>query len=285
MILSGLLPGNPLGFLCGLGTLRVLDTLEPGVWKLRWGQSGELQGKEYSEDDISKMIVSQILKKDLLLDCENPNNTEGYEKFLRFVKEQTGDLNSQRRYYDFASSISALDKKGDVKDTIFRFVTGNATLFNTAQNLNECIRKQNGRIFASLFQTWDYVDQGNSFDWDPVSYQREHAKSITKPSGSFNPSMYGANRLAFEGMSLFPTFLTIRGVETVGWKDKVFRWPAWKEFAGLDEIRGLLSMDYEHFKRQELERIGIDVYCSNKIVLSSGKHFRLGPGRICLPRN
>ena len=65
----------------------------------------------------------------------------------------------------------------------------------------------------------------------------------------------------------------------------LFYWPVWKEFAGLDEIRALLSMDYEHFKQQELERIGVDVYCSNKIVLSSKKHFRLSPGRRFIPKN
>ena len=34
--------------------------------------------------------------------------------------------------------------------------------------------------------------------------------------------MHGANRLAFEGISMFPTFLTANGVKTVGWKNDAF---------------------------------------------------------------
>ena len=131
--------------------LRVLDTFEPGVWKLRWRSCGELQGSEYSNDDISKLITSQILKEDHMILCKNPNNADGYRKFIQFVKRQNGN-HDLRRYYDFTASLSALDEKGEVAETKFRFVTGSATLFSTTRQLNNHIREHPKRVLLLCFK-------------------------------------------------------------------------------------------------------------------------------------
>ena len=305
LILHSLYPNNPFNFLVSLGTIRVLDMIEPkSEWELRWNTNAEIRCKnseEPTEEEISDLLAEHLGKDDPLFESQDidygiimkrknkkdskstkANKYDQYNEFMDFIKDlimnkiDSNNFSSQRRLYDFAASVAFPDKE-EIKDSLFRFVSGgDVTLFGNANKLVEKINKE--KIHTTLFKEWDYLDNGVSMYWDPISLLREHALLIVDPAlkTSFNPSMHGANRLAVEAISLYPTLYDGKHVRTIGWNDKKFVWPIWEEFAGLDEIRGILSTDYSKFKPEELDRIGLELYSSVRI--TKDKHMRFTEG-------
>ncbi len=308
LILHSLYPDNPFNFLVSLGTIRVLDMIEPkSEWELRWNTNAEIRckdGKEPTEEEISDLLAEHLGKDDPLFEPQDidyggimkgknkkdskstkANKYDQYNEFMGFImdlimnKIDSNNFSSKRRLYDFAASVAFPDKE-EIKDSLFRFVTGNATLFGNANKLvGEIERKKEG-IHTTLFKEWDYLDDGVSMYWDPISLLREHALLIFDPVPSFNPSMHGANRLAVEAISLYPTLYDGKHVRTIGWNDKKFVWPIWEEFAGLDEIRGILSTDYSKFKPEELDKIGLELYSSERITKDKQMRFTKGTKEV-----
>ena len=201
-----------------------------------------------------------------------------------------GDVALARRLLDFAACIACYNPhsgkgRGKTTDKIvenqFRIVTGNTTLFNTVSKIIENEGSSPTSIKASLFEPWSYLDDGYSLNWDPNLTRRSHATSPSAPESAFNPSMYGANRIAFEAMSLYPVIDDGRTIQTVGWSGREFTWPVWNGFAGLDEVRGILSTKYEDFGPDERAQMGITLYSSQKISIDSGgRQKRLTSARL-----
>lgn len=295
MILPSLYPDNPLNFLVALGTLKVLDAIQPeSEWELRWNANAEIQcnvSKEPTEKEVLDVLAEYLSKDDklfskehpmkygsILMEKENGNSDkksedkdtlkpyEKYEKFMEFIDEIVSDNPSdQRRLYDFAACIAYPDIK-DIKASMFRFISGNnATLFGNAHKLAQEIECDKEKIHRVLFKEWDYLDNKTIMFWDPISLSREHALLISYPSGGFNPTMHAADRLAIEAISLYPILYDGKNIRTMGWNKKDFVWPIWDKFAGMDEIRGILSTDYTGFKQEKLDKIGVELFVSEKI--------------------
>ena len=294
--LRGLRHDNPLGFMAALGTLRTLDDAEPDAgWEMRWNPDAEIRrsgecrtarGSKNAEDDVVDTLSRHLGAPDPLFRTQypmagkNPENVDAYNNFMRIANTLSKEDNQAliRRKLDFAACIVCRNNHAKnphdykIVESKFRFVVANTTLFKNAQKLAEVVRNDREIIRRSILEEWDYLDDKTSMDWDPVSLHRTHAKSISDPSGSFNPSMHGANRLAIEALSLYPTINDARGVQTVGWDSNKFTWPIWHEFAGLDEVRGLLAARYDSLSDEELCRIGIELYYSTKVVVNKKFH-------------
>jgi len=288
MILRGLQPNNPLGFLAALGVIKVLDHKYPEYeWKMRWKQYADIETtKKITENELENMLLEEISVNDLMYEKFKknypPSNEEDYAKFMKFMIGATlNETYDVKRVHDFAVGFS-LAKNSDVEETDFRFLTGSATLFGTAIELIKEIKDNRQKIHDTLFDEWKYSDNKRSMNWDPILLQREHAKFPVNPKKGDTPSptMHGANRLALEALPLFPVILSLNGVKTIGWIDKKFIWPIWNQFADLNEIKGMLSINYSIISTKERESIGIKLYSSKKMELYKGRQIRFTPATI-----
>lgn len=284
MILRSLCGDNPFHFLTAIGTVNILDRLEPkSEWKMRWENNHpEIKSsskQEPSEKEMAHILAEYVSKEDILFEQEcgkRDDSIEKYSEFVSFVMEK-----NDRRQYDFVACIGFPDmgkqnEGREVKKTMFKFVTGNATLFGNAKKLVDAIKKDKEKIHNTLFKEWEYEEQKMSMDWDPISLKREYATFPSDPSKSFNPTMHGANRLAIEAISLYPTIHDGKSIRTMGWHGKKFVWPIWDGFADMNEIRGMLSIDYRSLKG--LDRMGIELYYSEKIKITDRGHARFTSG-------
>ena len=100
-----------------------------------------------------------------------------------------------------------------------------------------------------MFHDWDYQDEGYSLRWDPIEDQayalrwRDPSKSrLANGPGT----MAAANYLAVEALRCFPVFPIGNSASTTGFHNehhqKLFKWPIWMPFVGIDTVRSLLSL-------------------------------------------
>lgn len=304
LVLTGLRPDNPLGFLAALGTLRTLDEAEPeSEWELCWNDCAELlrrkpAGVNPSEDDVVNALLKVLGRDDPLFNetepwkCKDLESIDAYKRFSGYVvnsvqNDHATEVANLRRSYDFLASLSCVNSHSRSNDdpvvkSKFIFVIGNATYFGNIRKLSTIIKNNPETLRRSLFHEWDYKDDKTTLDLDPISLQRQQAKSIGNPSGKYNPTMHGANRLAVEGISLYPVVNGAREVHTIGWHGETFTWPVWFRRAGLDEVRSILCTKYNELSSDKRQRIGITtLYSSTRRLIDSKGHRRMTPGRMC----
>jgi hypothetical protein len=128
---------------------------------------------------------------------------------------------------------------------------GRQHFLKTMQNLVAQTRTEH--MHKTLFQRWDYSDpvRNMSLRWDPYDDNR-YALRWSDPSGDpereRGGAMWGANRLAIEGLPLFPVMpgaqqLETTGFRTAGSRETFWTWPIWEPYIGLDEVRSLVALD------------------------------------------
>ena len=306
LAMRGLSPDNPLGFLAALGSLRTLHDHDSAAgWELRWrSDCAEIRRRDgcaITEDGVAGVIAKRLGDTSPPLELPYPmkgdkdKHIKAYRAFRRCLSLdirtalKKGGISSARRLLDFKASIACYNphsvgahkKTSDgVAESQFRMVTGNTTLFNTVSKIIDAGGAKDEPIRSSLFEPWTYLDDGYSLNWDPNLAGRNHATAPSAPESAFNPSVHGANRIAFEALSLYPVVDDGRAIRTVGWNGAVFTWPVWDGFAGLDEVRGILSTRYEEFGADERVQMGIRLYALKKINIDSGgKQKRLTSAR------
>ena len=123
--------------------------------------------------------------------------------------------------------------------------------------------------------------------WDPQD-AAEYALRWSDPSQDGASAVWGANRLAVEALPLFPSQPTKRGLQTTGFRSPrrrggwpQFTWPIWTEWAGLDTVRSLLSLEEllasnADFTRAGLQERGIgEVYRAQRVRIGQGANFKV----------
>lgn len=98
-------------------------------------------------------------------------------------------------------------------------------------------------LSSALFFPWRYREQGKAFRWDP-NEDRRYALRASDPAKGPNkeiPSMWGANRLAFEALACFPCFPKGRHLRTTAFEDTTINWPLWSPAIDLTTLRSLLA--------------------------------------------
>ena len=145
--------------------------------------------------------------------------------------------------------------KGQVQDTALRTMsgTGHQHFLRTMRDLAERVNRD--KLRQCLFSTWERQDPQMSLRWDPED-DRRYALRWKNPSDdkvhakgekSGAPTEWGANRLAYEALPLFPVMPVGRAVKTTGFSgsrssDTFWTWPIWDVPAGLDVVRSLLAL-------------------------------------------
>jgi len=127
--------------------------------------------------------------------------------------------------------------------TPFCFTTGSGKQYflDTARQLIGKVSEE--AVYRTLFEPWDYRDEGLSMRWDPVE-DRRYALLDRDPSGESVRTMWMANLLAYRALALFPAAPVGGRLEVTGWdpNHEKFTWPLWEAPLVLDVVRCLLQL-------------------------------------------
>ena len=264
LVLRGLDGGNPLGFLAAVGTLRILadesgDAVRLGWKSTKYGWRPILVGCGVSEDELCDVLLGSFKRtSDYIFDIgkERKGNKE-HNKFpfdaARFAQalQESARSGQERRDADFLASfgtdIYPDSKTGEFRCTSFKMVRSGDSKGQGMLCYAKDIRVKIGRsdIKRTLFQTWDYGDEGYSLRWDPID-DRRYALRWRNPSESKPGTMNGANGLAIDALRCLPAVNVGTQMLTTGFHQikghKLFVWPIWTPPVGVDAVRSLLSL-------------------------------------------
>lgn len=286
LTLKGIDGANPLGFLAAVGTVVLYTKCDPAA-SLRWSIDQGSWRPIVRISDCDKDGFVERLSSALLNSSSAPFDHQTKLPFLatqfaEIVKKcAEGATREDRRTADLIAAFGneVCVDKGVFKDTLLRMVRSGDSKGQGLPYYAKTIRKQTDAesIRRTLFSFWDYMDHGYSLRWDPMEDQR-YALIWHDPSKKRDTDapgvMNGANALALEALSLFPTAPVGYDLATTGFfKDRTnrifFTWPIWYAPVSLETIRSLVSLRSLHVEkppRNTLLAMGIaEIYRCERI--------------------
>ena len=214
LLLNGLDGSNPLGFLAAIGTAVVLQDVFPEI-RLGWEQTGggwrpSLAGCGDDEQEFAEKLSEALRDASMtVFDVDNRMPFDAEKFFLKLRDVQSCSSIANRREADFLSSFGTElypnEKNGQFQDSRFRMVRSGDS---KGQGLPFYARKMRkdlriDHVRRTLFNAWDYEDEGYSLRWDPIEDQR-YALRWGDPSKLKQGTMLAANSLAIEALQWFP---------------------------------------------------------------------------------
>jgi hypothetical protein len=293
-VFRGIEGSNPLGFLAAIGALRMFDLVWPdAAVQMRWVRDGgwrpEVSGLPVNDEaGLCRILHEQAPWAPLEAFSDLGNNlTVPRSVFATLVRRVAdGSNNADRRAVDlaaaFGSDVFEDDQRDRIEYTDLCFITGSGHqhFLGTARGLVESAGPDHLR--EALFGPWRYADKGLSMRWDPDD-AKEYALRWRDPSVGGVSSVWGANRLAFEALPLFPTVPTITRLRTTGFctrgRAHEFTWPVWTQPASLDTVRSLISLralQEEIPNRVQLRALGVDeIFRVQRVRIGRGANFKV----------
>jgi hypothetical protein len=293
MVLRGIEGSNPLGFLAAVGASRLFDLMwsdrEVG---LRWIRDGgwrpEVSGLPMqNEVELCHALHEQAPWAPLGMFGELGSNLTVPRTLFESVvrKVALGSTAKDRRAPDFAAAFGSdvLDNKdkGRIEYTDLCFITGSGhqDFLGTAKGLARSSGPEH--LQDAMFGPWRYNER-LSMRWDPDD-AKEYSLRWRNPSVGGVSSVWGANRLAFEALPLFPTVPTSAGLRTTGFRRQnrahEFTWPIWTQRASVDTVRSLLSLaelQQDIPDRRQLTGRGVEaIFRVQRVRIGQGANFKV----------
>ncbi len=294
LTLTGPDGANPLGFLCALGALRTLSNAWPdSEVKMKWEQLGaawrpvlrashaDLDGKDKTGQ--RKVIVNAIFEELKKMeghparrwdDTHNipPGNYREYASEARDLFFNADNANHRPAEWAAALACDGIADDKAVDDTAFRTMSGQGHqhFLKQIRLLQEATSSEH--ITEALFG-WKYQDEKYNLRFDP-SEDRRHALRWKSPDKDTIKTVWGANRLAAEGLPLYSVFPSGNRLKTVGFRgsgkdDTFWTWPLWGGFLNVSVVRVILALPTLQTKqpsRTDLSPLGIvEVYRAQRI--------------------
>ncbi|PJF46703.1 MAG: hypothetical protein CUN48_12435 [Candidatus Thermofonsia Clade 3 bacterium] len=218
--------------------------------------------------------------------CWNDTHDIPPEKYREYASKAR-DLffrasNADHRPAEWAAAL-ACDVVTDgehVEDTAFRTMSGQGHqhFLKQIRSLQERLEKKH--IDEALFG-WQYQDEKLNLRFDP-SEDRRHALRWKSPDKDPIKTVWGANRLAAEGLPLCPVFPAGTKLKTTGFRgsgkdDTFWTWPIWSGFLSVAVVRSILALpalQADKPPRGELSPLGIvEVYRTQRITVGKYRAF------------
>ena len=299
VLLSGLDGSNPLGFLAAVGTLRSLSLTwsgrHPALSWLRHGCWRPVLHTQHptSEAELVHALTDSLTGGDRRPELNDLGNDLTIEpgRFRVFADGVGKAANSQDRCSaDFVAAFASeshVAQTGRIQDTAFRTMAGAGHQHFLAFMRNIIQYTTSEHLYRALFESWRYDDpvQNATLRWDPVDDVR-YALRDRNPSGdpvrTNSGSVLGANRLAIEGLPLFPTTPDATRLETTGFRGQkasntFWTWPIWTRPASVEVVRSLLSLrelQCEAPDRDSLRPRGIsEVFRAQRLTVGKVRNF------------
>jgi hypothetical protein len=265
--LAGLDGRHLLGYLASLGTHLALAHKRPAV-TMRWDENTyhptialPVQGAPQSDlkDYVTRLLECAL--KELASDqCRfpwdnikvgpkgsRPRSRSEFRKEALIPAGLTARQNLVlRAWADFTVGLGsdAAGSGNDLDYTALCVITGDShqDFLRFMRDLSNDVKSEH--LKSTLFERWKYQERGKSFRWDPQE-DRRYALRASDPSKGPDkeiPSMWGANRLAFEALACFPCFPRGRRVRTTAFDDKrTIHWPLWSPPLNMETVKSLLA--------------------------------------------
>jgi CRISPR-associated endonuclease/helicase Cas3 len=295
------LPGpdgtNPLGFLAALGLLAIVNDSNSAVRpRMGWTTAGGTWVPFLLWPSGSKLGEGELLST--LTDRLATTISDHPCSVLRQLRAMAGDAQQRRQLFErIANSgdlaamewLAALASDMAAPDSINQLQTPRRDYFY--RNLESVIgRTKVEHLRRALFRPWDYADalDNQSLRLDP-SEDRRHAYQWNQPAGDPNRAlrggMLGANRLALEAISLFPSFPEGNSLRTVGFTgtrstNTRWTWPIWDPGLSLPVVRSLIAAEVlqkESFDSSDIAALRsqgvVAVYRTNRILVEKSPNF------------
>ena len=305
LLLGGIDGANLLAFLATLGTLRGLTIVWPEHevklwWEPRdaWRPRLSIDGAPPSRKEALSGLAdfAELRPGHAALDIGD-NLTVAPDAFRSAATDAAhtaAPSPSARAAADFIAgfgceAVTERNRSDRIQDTALRTLrgAGHQHFLKTMRDLAERAAADN--FDRCLFQTWTRSDRRLSLRWDPED-DRRYALRWRNPTahGEEPKTEWGANRLAFEAIPLFPTAPVGRRLDTTGFRgtrasDTFFTWPIWDVPVNLDTVRSTLAMA-ELQQRQNpsacrrLAAMGIrEVFQSQR--MNAGRYRNFSPAR------
>lgn len=296
LIFSGIEGSNPLGFLAAVGAWRLSSFLWGDRVQLRWlglrGWRPEITGVPAAgQSEFCLALSTQAPWAPLdLFEPLGKNLTVTPEIFGPVARAAAAAATcNDRRAADFAAAfgcdVLADANSGRIRYTDLCFITGSGhqDFLGTANRLQASAGDQHLR--EALFGPWKYRDRSLSLRWDPED-AKEYALQWDNPGPEGVSSVWGANRLAFEALPLFPAVATRRtrsGVRTTGFETRgrahEFTWPIWHTWIGIDTASALFAcadLQQAEPDRQALQAAGVaEIFRCQRVRIGQGANFKV----------
>ena len=306
VLLSGLDGSNPLAFLAALGTLRVLSKMYPteklsmtwrvedGAWRPVLVSSVLSIKQEALCDSLAEWLADppqiKLLDENEIGDNLTISPSRFHElahKYLQSVIGESAESMVALEYFAaFGTDTTYQPHSKDhslMQDTALRTMSG-AGHQHFVKFMREIVANTSSlNLYSTLFRPWTYEDEGRGMNlrWDPID-DRRYAMRWKNPSADPAKTMRGANRLAIEGLPLFPTATIGTRLQTTGFRSKrgaFWSWPIWDGDLEFPVIQGLLqlaaiSTENSPEQRDALRRRGIsEIYESQRITIGKFRNF------------
>jgi hypothetical protein len=302
LTLTGPDGANPLGFLCALGVLRTLSNAWPdSEVKMKWEQIGaawrpvlraghaDLKGKdEAGQKEVIVNAIFEELKKmeghpALRWDDTHNIPSKDYREYTSEARDFFFNAsNSNHRPAEWAAALACdvITDGEEVLDTAFRTMSGQGHQHFLKQMRLVQDKLQQAHVVEALFG-WKYQDEKLNLRFDPAE-DRRHALRWKSPDKDTIKTVWGANRLAAEGLPLCPVFPAGAKLKTVGFRgsgkdDTFWTWPIWSGFLNVSVVRSILALptlQAEQPSRSELSPLGIvEVYRAQRINVGQYRAF------------
>ena len=258
LVLKGLDGANPLAFLAALGTLRGLTLAWPkrrvrlswaslDAWRPCLHVGGDTPTEEETLAGLERFMEMRPGHQALEI---GDNLTIPADEFRIQALNSAGAASPEDRAgADFIAAFgcdAVADRQGRIQDTALRTLSGagHQHFLRTMRELAE--RTAGDNLRRCLFAPWDRPDTLYSLRWDPED-DRRYAHRWRDPSKETAGTEWGANRLAFEALPLFPVAPAAGSARTTGFSgtrssDTFWTWPVWEPAADLDTVRSLLAL-------------------------------------------
>jgi|SRR5688572_23841181 len=277
--LNGLDGNNLLAFLAALGTLKCLSNSIPGVrmsWRLNDGWIPVLHLNKKETKEALLQHLSSSLSDKTVCDAQfslgldpPPNNLDLTISDFRSQLSRAADAASltSRVQADFlvglgSDAVGPEDKKLDATGaTFFRTMSGQGHQHFLLFMRELVDRTKESHLERALFRRWDYADKQKSMRWDPVDDRRYAYRANDPGNSNRDPilTMWGANRLAIEALSMFPVVASGGRPRTVGFSringSLTISWPIWVRSLGLDVVRALLNLKEFQLEDPPIKRL------------------------------
>lgn len=296
--LAGLDGSNPLGFLAGIGLLRVI----PGL-KLGFSEDGSFRamvdGIDHDESDIATLIAAdaeagvnagapwRFTYTKAATKKQGPQEVADLKppphEFKRFL---TNSIDAWLRGDDEAAGYAAaygtdiaVDGRGNTKPTAFHFTAANQTFLGAVEAIRTSLDRE--WVKTSLFHGHG-ERTGSNLRWDPGA-ERNWALMANNPNDDGTRVDAPLEWLAFRGMPLLPCFPRGSRIITTGvvgrGDDMTFTWPLWSTPISLMAARSVLQVDWTGTGKQRAVR-GIFAICSSAIRRTSQGFGNFGPSSV-----
>lgn len=278
ILLSGLKGGEPIGFLAGLGLLRVCSRREAlGTVKLGWKQPAGAAGVLVTDAECGlDRLVEEVLdhmrgrhQLPLLSGRPAAGITIGDDDwddmkvdpdlFAALLKATRPHVNlDDRESTDFLAALGSecirAQHKNEVKPSALHMTSGNQQFLETLRDVAKSLDAAEpvhakascppAEAFReALFGEWRSADSFSALGLDPTT-EAIYALTAAAPTDTGPRSTRAAVWLAIEALPLFPCFPVAGRLHTRGFikSGARFRWPVWNAPLSLSAIRTVVGL-------------------------------------------